>query len=102
MHAVHADAGTLALLAAFAGLILAFLLYGLRVVNPADIARQLRGLHGFLVEKWEFDNLYEAMFVRPTLIVSRWFAAFDRVVIDGFLHGLTNPSTRHLAARSAF
>lgn len=89
IHAVHADAGTLALLAAFSGLVIAFLLYGLRVVNPADIARQLRGLHRFLVEKWQFDNLYDAAFVRPTLIVSRWFAAFDRVVIDGFLHALT-------------
>jgi NADH-quinone oxidoreductase subunit L len=89
VHAVHADAGTLALLAAFAGLVIAFLLYGLRAVNPADIARQLRGLHRFLVEKWQFDNLYEVAFVRPTLVVSRWFAAFDRVVIDGFLHSLT-------------
>jgi len=89
IHAVHADAGTLALLAAFAGLIVAFLLYGLRVVNPSDIARQLRGLHGFLVEKWQFDHLYDAVFVRPVLVVSRWFAAFDRVVIDGFLHSLT-------------
>jgi NADH-quinone oxidoreductase subunit L len=90
IHLVHADAGTLALLAAFAGLILAFLLYGLRVIDPADVARQLRGLHGFLVEKWEFDNLYEAIFVRPTLVVARWFAVFDRKVIDGFLHALTN------------
>jgi NADH:ubiquinone oxidoreductase subunit 5 (subunit L)/multisubunit Na+/H+ antiporter MnhA subunit len=89
IHAVHADAGTLALLAAFAGLIVAFLLYGLRVVNPADIARQLRGLHGFLVEKWQFDHLYDVAFVRPVMVVSRWFAAFDRVVIDGFLHSLT-------------
>jgi NADH-quinone oxidoreductase subunit L len=89
IHAVHGDAGTLALLAAFAGLIVAFLLYGLRVVNPADIARQLRGLHGFLVEKWQFDNLYEAIFVRPTLVVARWFAAFDKKVIDGLLHALT-------------
>jgi NADH-quinone oxidoreductase subunit L len=89
VHAVHSDAGTLALLAAFAGLILAFLLYGLRAINPADIARQLRGLHGFLVEKWQFDNLYDAVFVRPVLVVSRWFAAFDRNVIDGFLHTLS-------------
>jgi NADH:ubiquinone oxidoreductase subunit 5 (subunit L)/multisubunit Na+/H+ antiporter MnhA subunit len=79
----------LALLAAFAGLIVAFLLYGLRVVNPADIARQLRGLHGFLVEKWQFDNLYDAIFVRPTLVVARWFATFDKKVIDGLLHALT-------------
>jgi NADH-quinone oxidoreductase subunit L len=89
IHAVHADAGSLALMAAFAGLLLAFLIYGVRVVNPADIAKQLRGLHSFLVEKWQFDNLYEVMFVRPVLVVSRWFAAFDRVVIDGFLHALT-------------
>lgn len=89
VHAAHADAGTLALLAAFAGLILAFLLYGMRVVNPSDIARQLRGLHGFLVEKWQFDKLYDAIFVGPTLVVARWFAAFDRYVIDGFLHGIT-------------
>jgi NADH-quinone oxidoreductase subunit L len=89
IHTVHADAGGLALIAAFSGLLWAFLIYGLRVVDPADIARQLSGLHGFLVEKWQFDNLYEVMFVRPVLVVSRWFAAFDRVVIDGFLHALT-------------
>jgi len=89
IHEVHHDAGGLALIAAFAGLLLAFLIYGARVVDPADIARQLRGLHGFLVEKWQFDNLYEVMFVRPVLVVARWFAAFDRVVIDGFLHSLT-------------
>jgi NADH-quinone oxidoreductase subunit L len=89
IHAVHADAGGLALLAAFSGLLVAFLLYGLRVIDPAEIARQLRGLHSFLVEKWQFDNLYEVMFVRPVLVVSHWFATFDRVVIDGFLHALT-------------
>jgi NADH-quinone oxidoreductase subunit L len=90
IHAVHSDAGSLALIAAFSGLLLAFVIYGLRVVNPADIARQLGGLHGFLVEKWQFDNLYEVMFVRPVLVVARWFAAFDRVVIDGFLHRLAS------------
>ena len=89
IHAVHADAGTLALLAAFAGLVLAFLIYGLGSIQPADIARQLRGLHGFLLEKWQFDALYDAIFVRPVLVVSTWFAAFDRDVIDAFLHGLT-------------
>jgi NADH-quinone oxidoreductase subunit L len=89
IHAVHADAGGLALIAAFSGLIVAFLIYGVRVVDPADIARQLRGLHSFLIEKWQFDNFYEVMFVRPVLVVAHWFAAFDRVVIDGFLHSLT-------------
>ena len=89
IHAAHSSAGAMALLAAFAGLVLAAVIYWVRAIDPADIARQLRGVHGFLIEKWQFDNLYEAMFVRPTLIVARWFAAFDRRVIDGILHSLS-------------
>jgi NADH-quinone oxidoreductase subunit L len=89
IHLVHSDAGALALLAAFAGLIVAFFVYGVPLIDPAEVARQLRGLHRFLVEKWQFDALYDVMFVRPALVVAGWFAAFDRVVIDGFLHSLS-------------
>ena len=85
----HAEAGLYALLAAFAGTILAWLLYGLRIVNPAEIGRQLSGLHHFLTEKWQFDTLYDVMFVRPTRVVATWAAAVDRVIFDGFLHGAT-------------
>jgi len=87
IHAVHATAGDYALLVAAIGMLAAYLLYGARVVNPADIATQLAGLHRFLVEKWQFDNLYEAMFVRPTHVVGRWIAEFDKRFIDGILHG---------------
>ncbi len=92
VHAVHSTAGRLALLAAVAGAIISYLLYGLRVVDPGEIKNQMSGVYNFLVEKWQFDNLYDAMFVRPVHIVASWFAAFDRVVLDGILHG---------AARSA-
>ncbi|MCA9114354.1 MAG: NADH-quinone oxidoreductase subunit L [Planctomycetaceae bacterium] len=84
----HAEAGLYALLVAFAGAVLAWLLYGLRIVNPAEIGRHLSGLHGFLVEKWQFDTLYDVMFVRSTRVVAGWAAAFDRVVFDGFLHSV--------------
>jgi len=87
VHAVHSTAGNLALLAAFAGTIIAYLLYGARVVDPGEIRNQMRGVHSFLVEKWQFDKLYDAMFVRPVHVVASWFAAFDRIVLDGILHG---------------
>jgi hypothetical protein len=45
------------------------------------------GVHGFLVEKWQFDNLYDWMFTRPVHVVSAGCAWVDRVVIDGLLHG---------------
>ncbi|MGE3316877.1 MAG: NADH-quinone oxidoreductase subunit L [Planctomycetaceae bacterium] len=88
IHAVHSTAGMWALVVASIGTVLAFLLYGIRVVNPAEIARQFATLHHFLVEKWQFDNLYDAMFTRPAKIVAAFCAAFDRKVFDGFLHAL--------------
>jgi len=87
-HAVspHETAGHHALLAAFLGMFLAYLLYGLGVIDPAEIKRQLAGVHTFLVEKWYFDTLYDAMCVKPVHVVSSWCASFDRVVLDGILH----------------
>jgi NADH-quinone oxidoreductase subunit L len=83
----HSRAGWYALIIAALGTMLAYLFYGIRVLNPADVRRQFVSLHTFLVEKWRFDELYDVMFVRPAHIVGRWCATIDRVVFDGFLHG---------------
>lgn len=90
----HATAGLFATLAAFTGMILAWVVYGLRLVNPADVKRQFAGLHGFLVEKWQFDRMYDVMFVHPTHVVAGWCAWFDRVVLDGVLHGLSRATVK--------
>ena len=89
VHAVHSQAGMYALIAAFLGTGIAWLVYGKGVLDPADVKRQLSSLHTFLSEKWQFDTLYDVMFVRPVHVVSSWCTAFDRVVIDGFLHFLS-------------
>ena len=86
IHEVHANAGAAALLVAFGGTLIAFVLYGWGVVDPGDIKRQFVGVHAFLVEKWQFDTLYDRMFVRPVHIVSSWATWIDRTVFDGFLH----------------
>jgi len=82
----HETAGSAALLSAVLGMVVAFLLYCRPVVDPARIRDQMPGVHNFLVEKWQFDNLYEAMFIKPALCVGHWCAAFDRIVLDGILH----------------
>ncbi|MBI3865747.1 MAG: NADH-quinone oxidoreductase subunit L [Planctomycetia bacterium] len=86
IHANHKMAGTYALLIAALGTVTAYLFYGARVFDPAEVKRQLSSLHTFLAEKWWFDEVYDVMFVRPAHIVARGCAAFDRVVFDGFLH----------------
>ena len=87
VHDVHGIAGTVALLAAFGGTLIAYLLYGLRLVEPENIKRQFASVHRFLVEKWQFDRLYDFMFTRPVHIVASWATWVDRTIIDGILHG---------------
>jgi len=86
VHSVHATAGLLALLAAILGTVFAYLMYGSGIINPNDLRRQFPALYEFLVDKWRFDRLYDAMFVRPVHIVSAWCTAFDKKVLDGILH----------------
>ncbi|HUG92429.1 MAG TPA: NADH-quinone oxidoreductase subunit L [Planctomycetaceae bacterium] len=94
IHEVHAAAGAFALIAAAAGTLLAFLLYVVRVVDPAEIKRQVRGLHQFLADKWQFDTMYDVAFVRPVHRVAAWCAWIDRAIIDGFLHWCSRTAVR--------
>ena len=86
IHEVHPQAGVMALIAAFAGSILAYVMYGVRAIRAEDIRRQFPGVHEFLVDKWRFDVLYDAMFVRPVHVVSAWCTGFDKHVLDVVLH----------------
>jgi NADH-quinone oxidoreductase subunit L len=87
IHEVHGTAGMWALVAAIAGTLLAYVLYGTKAVNLDDMKRQLSGIHRFLSEKWYFDELYDALFMKPVHQVAALFAWFDRTIIDGIVHG---------------
>jgi NADH-quinone oxidoreductase subunit L len=87
VHAVHSDAGVLALIAAIVGTLLAYVLYGTEKVNVEQMKQQLAGVHSFLTEKWYFDELYDALFMKPAHKVGAFCSWFDRTIFDGILHG---------------
>src|SRR5262249_12463585 len=58
-----------------------------RRLRAEEAAQRLGGAYGFLVHKWYFDELYDAIFVRPALALSRLCSEFDRRVIDGVVNG---------------
>lgn len=87
IHEVHGTAELLALIAAASGTLIAYLLYGTTLVNVGEIKRQLSGLHGFLVSKWHFDELYDALFMKPAHIVGKFCSWIDRTIFDGIIHG---------------
>ncbi|MEX0611469.1 MAG: NADH-quinone oxidoreductase subunit L [Pirellulales bacterium] len=91
-HASHADAvripaGWSAILVALAGIAGATIVYLWEVISAATLRRYLSLLYHLTWNKWWFDELYDFVFVRPTLAVSRFIAeTLDRGVIDSIIH----------------
>jgi NADH-quinone oxidoreductase subunit L len=72
------------------GLGLAYLFYIRRPDLPAKLAANQPILYQFLLNKWYFDEIYDALIVRPTFALGRFlWKSGDGRTIDGFLNGLT-------------
>jgi NADH-quinone oxidoreductase subunit L len=67
------------------GLAVAWRFYIQKPELPAELARQQEPLYQFLLNKWYFDELYDLIFVRPTLRLGRFLWKYgDGWLIDGF------------------
>jgi NADH-quinone oxidoreductase subunit L len=83
------------------GLFVAWLFYIKDTTLPKRLAEAQPALHRFLLNKWYFDELYEAIFVRPALWMGYTFwkkgdeGSIDRV-IDGVAVGIVPTFTRFL------
>src|SRR6478672_7867709 len=66
------------------GIGLAYTLYMRRQGSTLQLRDRFRSLHGFLSHKWYFDELYDAVFVRPLAS----FGTFGRTVVESrFVQG---------------
>ena len=75
-------------LVAVAGIALAYLCYVARPGITGRLQRRLSAVHGFLVNKWYFDELQDALVYRPAITVGRFASSvFERVVVDGIVSG---------------
>ncbi|NMG40023.1 NADH-quinone oxidoreductase subunit L [Chelativorans sp. ZYF759] len=67
------------------GFLVAYEFYIRRPDRPRALAKQHRGLYAFLLNKWYFDELYDFLFVRPTMRLGRFlWKKGDGWAIDGF------------------
>jgi len=72
------------------GLGLAYQMYIRRPDWPAKWAEAQPLLYQFLLNKWYFDELYDAIFVRPAKWIGyRLWQRGDLGIIDGIIHGIT-------------
>jgi NADH-quinone oxidoreductase subunit L len=85
MHHVPYGIAMLPTLMMAAGFLVAWHFYIRKPELPFELARQHEPLYKFLLNKWYFDELYEVIFVRPTLWLGRVLWKYgDGWLIDGF------------------
>ena len=71
------------------GFLMAFQMYIRRPDWPAKLAANQRPLYLFLLNKWYFDEIYDALFVRPAKALGRFlWSRGDGAVIDGSINGI--------------
>ena len=85
--AIHVPVTLAAFGSALVGFLLAAAFYWRNLLDPKAVRRRLMLIHVFLLNKWWFDELYGALFVRPVHFVSRCAAGFDRNAIDWLADG---------------
>jgi NADH-quinone oxidoreductase subunit L len=71
------------------GIVLAYFMYIRSPLLPVRLAQNFGGIYRFLLNKWYFDELYNAIFVQPLIRLSRilWQVG-DVTIIDGVPNGL--------------
>jgi NADH-quinone oxidoreductase subunit L len=75
--------------AALAGVFVAWLVYGRGPVDASRIGVSRNALHRLVLNKYYVDEIYDALFVQPIYRFSLWCArVFDLKVIDGIVNGI--------------
>ena len=101
-HHVPTWVKLLPIVLAVSGIALAFVMYSLRTDLPAALARRFRPLYLFVLNKWYFDELFDALFVRPARVLGRglWKGG-DGSLIDGVGPDGLAAATRDIARRAS-
>jgi NADH-quinone oxidoreductase subunit L len=91
MHALHEVPDWVPLaptVVGIAGIVLAYVLYMLAPGIPGRLATSFHGIYLFLLNKWYFDELYDAIFVRPARsLAMQFWKVGDARIIDGMPNG---------------
>ncbi len=91
-HASHAlEWGLMAVSVSVAsfGVFIAFLMYRRESLSPDTFVNLAGGLPYRLFDrKWYVDEIYQAIFVNGTLMLARFWSAFDAYIVDGIVNGV--------------
>ncbi|SDZ45979.1 NADH-quinone oxidoreductase subunit L [Evansella caseinilytica] len=103
-HQAHGELwlAVLSIAVALAGIGLAWAMYGKGAIREDFLSQKVPGVHKLLLNKYYLDELYQKVFVSPTVAIGKFFWEVDRLFIDGivnFVGRATRGSGRAFAKR---
>ncbi len=87
-HQAHTMAVTVSLGVAAAGILLAFLLYYAKKVDPARITRGLGEIYHAVANKYYVDEFVNATVIRLVMTLASVQKWIDEKIVDGFVNGV--------------
>ncbi len=87
-HTAHTLAMWLSIFVAGLGILLSTAFYYWKKFSADAVAERFKPVYNFLLNKWRFDDLYQATFLAGTHLFSRVSAWFDLKVVDGLVNGV--------------
>jgi NADH-quinone oxidoreductase subunit L len=87
VKALHTTALILSILIASAGIFGAFWVYQWKKISAESISSKFGVLYQGSFNKWYFDEMYQAVFVNGTFLITRILRWFDENIIDGIVNG---------------
>ncbi len=73
---------------ALSGIGLAYLMYYKKSISAEKIGQTFRPLYTLLFNKYYFDEIYDAVVLKPVLAFARFMWSFDARLIDGIVNGV--------------
>jgi NADH-quinone oxidoreductase subunit L len=70
------------------GIGLACVVYVFNIIDPDKTAQAIRPLYLFSLNKWYWDEIYEATFIKGSMVLAKILSWFDTNVVDGIVNGV--------------
>ncbi|MBU2599370.1 NADH-quinone oxidoreductase subunit L [bacterium] len=87
-HGGHQIVAILSLSAAFLGILGAWLVYGRKVISLEFIKPTV--IYKTVFNKYYFDEIYQAVIIKPFVGLTRFALSFDSKVVDGLVNGVAS------------
>ncbi len=87
-HAAHFTAIYISSVMVLLGIGLALLVYVFNIIDPEKIALAIRPFYLFSLNKWYWDEIYQATFIKGSMVLATTLSWFDTHIVDGMVNGV--------------